>query len=346
MGIRGPALSLLRSYLTNRSQVVKINDSLSQPLSINKGVPQGSILGPILFLIYINDLPECLRFSNCLLYADDTTIYAYNKSANVIVDQLNYDLSNLSHWCAENKLCINPTKTHFVIFHSQLRTIELTSPLRLQNHVIHPSSDVMFLGLLLDQHLKFNLHTKLLSKKIGFGLRVLIKSRHYFPRYIMISLYHAFIHSHLQYCVSTWGNTYATHLAHVQHLQTQALRLITFSSFMAHAKPIFHSLNILPVINIFQQKVTTVIYRARAQEIFIDSLTATALLNYNNTRFSENNNVLLPKAKTNYGQFTAYFMGISIWNRLPNHIKSSRTSTQFSRRVKQYFITLLLQTDG
>lgn len=232
-----------------------------------------------------------------------------------------------------------------MIFHTQLRTIEQTSPLLLQNHAIHPSSDVMFLGVLLDQHLKFHLHTKMISKKIGFGLRVLIKSRHYFPRYIIISLYHAFIHTHLQYCLSAWGNTYATHLAHVQHLQTQALRLITFTPFTAHAKPIFHSLNILPLENMFQQKITTVIYRARTNEISIDSLTATALSNCNNTRFSENNNILLPKAKTNYGQFTTYFMGISIWNRLPSHLKSVRTSTEFSRRVKQYFITSLLETD-
>lgn len=344
LGIRGPPLSLIRSYLTNRFQVVEINGRLSRPKLVIKGVPQGSILGPLLFLVYINDLPNCLKFTNSVLYADDTTIFAHKNSLSEVIALLNSDLDNLTSWCTLNQLYINPSKTHFMLFHSPMRNLDRTPSITLQNHVIHASSAVLFLGVLIDTHLKFHQHINMVSKKIGFGLRVIIKTRRYFPRPILTSLYYSFIHSHLQYCLSSWGNTYSTHITHLQHLQRQAVRLITFNSHLSSADAIFMALNILPLHYLFQQKLTTIIYRTLNNEISVDTLTASNLSNLNTTRFARNKNLLLPKVKTNYGKFTVYFMGIAFWNNLPFDIKSSISSHSFKQHVKHHLITTLCQS--
>lgn len=341
LGIRGPPLSLIRSYLSNRSQVVEINGCLSQPKLLIKGVPQGSILGPLLFLAYINDLPNFLKLTSAVIYADDTTIFAHKKSLTEVLSLLNSDLDNLVSWCKLNQLYINPAKTHFMLFHSPMRNIDPTPSITLQNVVIHASSAVLFLGVLLDTHLKFHQHINMVSKKIGFGLRVIIKTRRYFPRPIILSLYYSFIHSHLQYCLSSWGNTYLTHLSHLQHLQRQAVRLITFNSHFSEANAIFRTLNVLPLHNLFQQKLTTIIYRVVNNKISIGTLTQSNLLNLNTTRFSENNNLLLPKVKTNYGKFTVYFMGITFWNQLPTNIKTSTSSYSFIKHVKHHLVTTM-----
>lgn len=117
VGVCGPALSLIRSYLHDRKHIVSISDTHSRAKLTNIGVPQGSILGPILFLVYINDLPEYITHSSCILYADDTTIYSSNTSLESLISYLNADVVKIVNWCRDNMLSINATKSKFVIFH-------------------------------------------------------------------------------------------------------------------------------------------------------------------------------------------------------------------------------------
>lgn len=123
LGICGPTLALLQSYLANRPQVVNYGGVLSSPITTNQGVPQGSILGPLLFLIYINDLPSSLNSSDCILYADDTTIFSSDKDLTKLVAKLNTDVANLVAWCKNNLLKINPVKTTFMLFHSSQKKL-------------------------------------------------------------------------------------------------------------------------------------------------------------------------------------------------------------------------------
>lgn len=109
---------LLRTYLQDRHNIVKISNVFSEAKVTNLGVPQGSILGPLLFLIYINDLPDCLTSSQCVLYADDTTIINYDKNISSLVTKLNNDLAKVTNWCIDNNLVINPSKTKFIVFNS------------------------------------------------------------------------------------------------------------------------------------------------------------------------------------------------------------------------------------
>ena len=155
-GLTGPPLQFIKGYLTNRFQVVQVNNNLSSAKPINRGVPQGSILGPLLFLLFINDLPLSLTHTRCLLYADDTTIYASHKNTTTLEHQLDTDLSNVYLWCSNNLLFINPTKTTFMLFHSPQMTINILPSLSINNHVIKISETAKFLGVILDKELKFH----------------------------------------------------------------------------------------------------------------------------------------------------------------------------------------------
>lgn len=335
-GICGLALTLLKSYLHDRTQVVQFSDAISQPTTINQGVPQGSILGPLLFLLYINDLPGCLNNSDCVLYADDTTIFAGDRNLNTLTMQLNQDLASITSWCNDNALHINATKTCFMVFHTHHKQTHLVPSINLDNHVIYPSNSTTFLGVVLDSQLKFNKHVLSLAKKIGFGIRVLIKSRHYFQQHVMMSLYYAFIHSHLTYCLPSWGNTYETHMAHLQHLQNQAVRLITFNPVQSSALPLYRNLKILPLTYLLQMKLGLLIHRIQNKGAVINNTSALQLLNPNNTRFAKQNNMLLPKVRTNYGKQTVLFSGIMFWNSLPANMKFIRSERSFHKSLKNH----------
>lgn len=307
---------------------------LSAKSIINLGVPQGSILGPLLFLVYINDLPTCLPSSTeCLMYADVTTIYTSHKSIETVTTRLTHDLSCLNSWCQQNKLVINPSKTKFVVFCSQNQTNNL-QPLYIDMHPIFPCNQCTFLGVQLDNLLKFNVHTTALRKKMAYGIRVLLKARHYFRPQTLITLYNAFIHSHLTYCIEAWGLTYQVHLDPVRHIQNQALRIITRSPYNAHVTPLYEELGIFPLDKLITYSISITAYRLFNNQHLLHVIGRQDLVNPNNTRFSEQNNFILPKIRTNYGKHTFQFAAIKVWNNLALPIKTSRSLNAFKRLLR------------
>lgn len=177
VGVDGPVPKLIKSYLTDRRQAVSISSSLSNFRIINKGVPQGSILGLLLFLLEIYDLPNCLSQTEAFLYADGTTLLASDRSLTVLTAKLNTDLHNILAWCHLNLLKINPTKTSFMLFHSSRKTPEFLPTVILDSHVISAVDECSFLGVTLDSNLKFMKHIAHLKHKIAPGIRILIKAR-------------------------------------------------------------------------------------------------------------------------------------------------------------------------
>lgn len=333
-GITGPPLQLVRNYLLNRVLVVSVCGVISAKKIINIGVPQGSILGPLLFLVYINDLPSCLSTSTeCLMYADDTTIYTSHKSIETVTTQLTRDLSCVNNWCHKNKLVINPSKTKYVVFRSRKQTDNL-QPLHIDMQPIFPCNQCTFLGVQLDNLLKFNVHTTALRKKMAYGIRILVKARYYFRPHTLLTLYNAFIHSHLRYCIEAWGQTYQVHLDPVRHIQNQALRIITRSPYNAHVTPLYKELRIFPLDRLITYTVSIMAYRLFNNQNLLYIIGRRDLTNPNNTRFSEQNNFILPKIRTNYGKYTFEFAAIKQWNNLAFTIKTSRSLNSFKRLLR------------
>lgn len=337
MGICGPALLFIRSYLLNRNQTVSISGTYSKQTTTNIGVPQGSILGPLLFLIYINDLPNFIIHCKYLLYADDTTIFSSDNSIDCLINKLSTDLRNILHWCKLNKLQFNPQKTQFILFSSHQRSLVTDPSISIPNHSIHASNDCVYLGVKLDRNLKFHSHILDVKKKLSYGIRILIRSRPFFSRSILLSLYYAFIHSHINYCITTWGTTYNTHLAPLQTVQNKAIKIVTSSSHYTDSKQLFYSYNILTVRDMVKYNLVICLSK-HINELFpISIIPSSSLLNTNNTRFAYHKNFILPKARTNYGKQTAHFSSLSIWNSLPSILKVMNPHS-FVKELKKLFV--------
>ena len=245
-GIRGCINEWFKSYLKDRKQFVSIDGFNSSEAILKHGVPQGSVLGPLLFLIYINDLNQAIK--NCLTYhfADDTNLLRIGKSAKKIQKQINIDLKHLVSWLLANKISLNKTKTEIIIFRKPRQKLNINLCIKLNGHKLTPSPSIKYLGILLDETLSGKAQCKVLIDKLIRANAMLSKVRHYLPQEQIISVYHAIFSSHLSYGCQIWGqNEKSSLFKKISNLQKRALRIISFSRYDCPSVPIFKYYKIL-----------------------------------------------------------------------------------------------------
>ena len=216
-GICGNENNLICNYLSGRHQYVDYNGAKSKTQMLTTGVPQGSILGPLLFLIYINDLPSASAIFDMLMYADDTTLYC-NLNEDINEFEINNELNKINTWLSSNKLCLNIKKTKFMIFHSNHRTI-LTPRLTINNIDIECVKQFNFLGLILNSQLTWTNHIEHIAKKISRVIGVLYRLKQIYPQAVLLMLYNALIVPHFSYCILIWGSKISN--GHALHLSTK-----------------------------------------------------------------------------------------------------------------------------
>ena len=232
-GIRGNALCWFKSYLNNRTLSVKCrtkdsgSSSLSDKYMVEYGTPQGSCLGPLLFLIFCNDIHLVLEFCNCILFADDTTIYKTHCNPTYLEWIINEDLKLASDWFKANKLTLNLNKTVCMYFH--LNKIKATNvTIKIDSRNIPQVETTKFLGITLDHGLTWKKHIDNLLRKIKSNLKILQESKCWITKHVLQILYYSQIYSHLSYGISVWGNSQSeTTLMQLQKLQNKAVKIIT-----------------------------------------------------------------------------------------------------------------------
>ena len=256
-GILHTELQWFSSYLSNRIQYVEIENTKSPLQKISTGVPQGSILGPLLFLIYINDLHTASNFIS-IMYADDTNLLSTicnftgdTSSHSSFSDNVNKELTKVSDWLAVNKLSLNVDKTKFMIFHTKQKQLshEQIPNIKINNQQVERVKNFKFLGVLIDHNLTWNNHVTLISNKLSRTCGILAKLKNLLPKCILQIIYNALFLSHLNYGITAWGFHSCSRLI---KLQKKAVRLISKSKYNAHTSPIFKSLGLLKVTDIFK----------------------------------------------------------------------------------------------
>ena len=246
-GIEGVPLQLFKSYLTNRTQFVEIDDIKSDTLHIATGVPQGSILGPLLFIIYINDFSESSQVFNFISYADDTTLLsslsnfvnAQNADSDLLI---NKELFKINEWLVINKLSLNIAKSKFMVFHMHRKHIEAPAP-KINNIIIEKVNEFNFLGLTLDTHLNWKKHSEHISNRCARIIGILNRLKQELPLRIKIMLYNKLLVPQINYCLTIWG----FQCERINKLQKKAIRIITRSKYNEHTSPLFKTMNLLTV---------------------------------------------------------------------------------------------------
>ena len=246
-GIRGKTNDWFKSYLTNRKQCVSILGYESSYKTIEYGVPQGSVLGPLLFLIYINDLNKSIKHSDTFHFADDTNLLNINGTFYKMQSHLNQDLKGLYRWLLANKISLNAAKTELVIFRKPLQKIPPIK-LKINGNRIAQTNNVKYLGVYLDKFLDGSAHCISLHTKLQRANGMIAKARHFLRNDpgALLSLYYSIFSSHMVYGCQVFGQSDTKFVKKIQVLQNNALRLITFAdSFRDHVSPLYKTLNIL-----------------------------------------------------------------------------------------------------
>ena len=199
-GIRGEYNNWLDSYLTNRKQFVTLGDSTSSQENITCGVPQGSVLGPLLFLIYINDMNTAVENSIIHHFADDTNLLCSGKKLKKLRKTMNKELSSLFEWLCANRLSLNVDKTEFIVFRPH-KYLKEKFTLKLHQSIIKESNKIKYLGVYLDKNLSWNFHITELCKKLSCAVGMLYKMKNMCSTSTLRSIYVSIFHSHLSYAI-------------------------------------------------------------------------------------------------------------------------------------------------
>jgi exonuclease III len=325
VGIRGPPLKILTSYLDRRMQTVKIGNERSETRRVTSGVVQGSVLGPLLFNVFINEIAKLNLSGELFLYADDVVLVNSHPLKKPISHIVQQDMSEILSFIRNKKLLLNPKKTRLMIAHSPHSKIALEDSVTLNNGaVVERVTEVMHLGLLLDQHLKWDAHCAHLRGKLSSAAGMLWKLRHRLPLKIKKSIYHTLFETHLSYMSPVWSNASDTIIKPLQVIQNRALRNVFDLDRLTNRVRMYLDLveNCLPIRAIGFLNTSSYIYGA------LHNLIHT---NLRFDRVSSQRSQRRPQAilkeelsKSNFGRKSITSFGVKLFNFIPNDIKALR----------------------
>lgn len=352
-GLCGVVLDWFSSYLTCRFQSVKVGDRLSDPSMLLSGVPQGSVLGPILFSLYTTPLTNIIsshKVINQHFYADDTQLYIPLTPSNfaTALPTLQKCLADVQDWMAENKLKLNPNKTEFILLGTKPQRNKLADrfPVDILGSQVRPADKVRNLGVIFDADFSFSKHVVSVCRSCFVGLRDLRRIRRHLTKSIAVNVANALVSSRLDYCNSLLRSLSCRDLNKLQCVQNSLARIVTrMSKFSrAHMTPVLKSLHWLPIKHRIRFKTASIIFKflnTGTPAYFSPHLTRYSCA-VNTRRSSPDNlylhvpgNISISKSKVQFQNSFSYD-GPSLWNALPHEIRSAPTLSCFRRKLKTH----------
>ena len=342
-GIRGKANDWIRSYLSGREQYVEWNGKSSSKLPITTGVPQGSILGPLLFLIYINDLPAATTLKT-VLYADDSNLLITGKDLSTVCSQLNEELANTSDYFRANKLKLNTGKTKVVFFRKKSKKIDYDEiVVNLDGDRLKFEEEATFLGIIIDSHLNWDKHCNKVANTISRNNGALNRVKKILPPDSLKLLYNSFILPHLQYGLAAWGGCSNQNKKRITTIQKRAVRTVSKSYINSHTEPRMKKLGLFKLEDLYSQQCATLIHDAlhhRAPKPVRDLLSLNREASNFNLRSHQSDpyHVRAMTARSKIGSNSFSCKGTNFWNSIPIEIQKIESKYSFKNNIKKLLL--------
>ena len=340
-GIRGNALSLIKSYLTNRKHAVKLENCLSDFLTLKIGVPQGSVLGPLLFLIFINDLPNCSNFAT-KLFADDTLLSAEAKNFEDLQAIVNCEIDKVCKWLSQNKLTLNVKKSKFMIVANQTGKKRENFFVSMNGNNLERCQSYKYLGVFLDENLCWNTHIDYICEKVSKVCGIFAKLRYCVDFDLLKTVYHALVESHLLYCNLSWGDARKNILKPLQILQNRIIRIMTFAPFScSNVSQLFEDVEILKLDQIHLLSKAKFMHKHKNKKLptnFEHYFSKTNQCSRYNLRSASNSDYKCTWGKTSKSTERLQYKAVKIWNTIPKEIRNLSSLANFCAVYKVHLL--------
>ena len=341
-GVEDNELLWFKSYLSNRCQTVNVNSTLSDFKPVNIGIPQGSILGPLLFIIFVNCLPNAVDKCKAVMYADDTSLMCKANTVSDLQIQLESCLSKVADWFKANKLTLNVEKTKFMIFGTKQMCEKFCDvQITYCNNIIEKVNEYKYLGVKLDSNLSWSAHVDYVCKHISKRTGIIKRMKYFLPYDTVVMLSNALVIPHFDYGSTVWSNFSVEFQNKLQVLHNNLARIILSADIRTPINDLMNALQWVKLDKRWHNQLLMIVYKClrNLSPSYLSSQFEFVHNSHNYlTRNHCTNTLVVPKFKSNSGSRTFHVRAVYAWNSLPPSVRTEMENMsvcQFNSKIHQ-----------